>query len=179
MKKVFQGKIFSVWQWEQELFDGSTATFECVGRPDYACAIGILPDHKILLVEDTQPDREAVITPAGGGVEEGEEPEAAARREFREETGYEAGRMQPWMTFRPHHKVDMHTHIFLARDLQKKGEPTLEAGEKVRMLEYGFDDFLQLGHDIKLRELRLRIILLEALLDSTKRRSLYNLLFNE
>ena len=33
-KKVFQGIIFDVYQWEQKLFDGTVATFEKLKRPD-------------------------------------------------------------------------------------------------------------------------------------------------
>src|SRR5258708_7335821 len=89
-KKVFQGEIFSVWQWEQEMFDGSKKTFERITRNDAASMIGVLPDKKIVLVWDQQPDRSGVLTPAGGGIEEGESPEEGAKREFREETGYVA-----------------------------------------------------------------------------------------
>lgn len=176
-QKVFQGKIFSVWQWEQELFDGSHATFEKLARADYACAIGILPDNTILLIEDSQPNREAVITPAGGQVEEGETAPEALEREYMEETGYAIGDLRPYLSFQPHTKVDMRTHIFIARQLKKVAEPALEAGEKIKLLIYSFEEFLSLGQNPKLRELRLRIELSEAQIDPTKRQILHNLLF--
>lgn len=176
-QKVFQGKIFSVWQWEQELFDGSTALFERIGRPDYACAIGVLPDNTILLVEDSQPNRETVITPAGGQVEAGETAPEALKREYMEETGYAIGELRPWMSFQPHSKVDMRTHIFIARNLEKKTEPALEAGERIVPVIYSFEEFLSLGQNQQLRELRLRIELLEAQIDPAKRQILHDLLF--
>src|SRR3989344_116268 len=128
MKKVFQGKIFSVWQWEQELYDGSTKTFEKISRTDAAFIIGVLPDKRILLVWDEQPHRDGCLTPAGGKVEPGETPEEAAAREFKEETGYAAQEITPWFSEKPYGKIDFINHCFIGRNVQKVSEPALEAG---------------------------------------------------
>ena len=40
-KKVFSGVMFDVYQWEQEMYDGSTATFEKLTRPDTAQVIPV------------------------------------------------------------------------------------------------------------------------------------------
>src|SRR3989344_2189761 len=101
-KKVFEGNIFDVYQWEQELYDGTKGVFEKISRPDTAVVIPILPDGKILLVEDSQPDRKMVLSAPSGRVEEGETPEETARRELLEETGYEVKELIPFFTFQPH-----------------------------------------------------------------------------
>src|SRR3989344_5182152 len=115
MKKVFQGKIFSVWQWDQKRYDGTTKTFERVERVDAGSVIGVLPDKRIMLVWDEQPHREGCLTPAGGRVEEGENPEMAAARELREETGYEAESLTPWYTTKPYGKVKFSIHCFIGK----------------------------------------------------------------
>ena len=89
-KLVFKGQIFDVYQWEQELFDGSRATFERLKRPDTAVVFGVLPDGKILLTEQEQPGKPPYIGATGGRIDKGEEPLAAAKRELLEESGYEA-----------------------------------------------------------------------------------------
>lgn len=177
-KKVFQGKIFSVWQWEQELYDGSTAIFERIARPDYAYAVGVLDDGKIMLLHDEQPDREAVLTPAGGKVDEGESLEAAVRREFSEETGYGIAELKPWHAYQPSTKMEMTTHAFVARGLTREREPHPEPGERIREVHYSFDEFLQLGHEPMLRDWMLRILLLEALLDSNKKEEMRKLFYD-
>lgn len=175
--RVFQGDTFSVWQWDQKLFDASHATFEGIGRPDYACALGILPDRRLLVVEDTQPHREAVITLAGGQVESGESAAAAARRELLEETGYTMDTLVAWHAYQPNSKIYFQVHMFVARGIRQIQEPHLEAGEKIRLLTYSFDEFLELGHNPLVRDMWLRITLLEAKLDPVKRSALESLLY--
>ncbi|MEX1997599.1 MAG: NUDIX hydrolase [Candidatus Andersenbacteria bacterium] len=176
-KRVFTGRIFSVWQWEQQLYNGSTAIFEGISRPDYVCAIGILPNQKLLLVEDEQPDRPAIITPAGGQLEPGEEPSAGAGREFREETGYEARQLVPWFTYQPNSKLFMTCHFFIARHLTAHGQTALEAGERITLKQYTFAEFVALGSDPAVRDGMLRIKLLEAQLDPQKKQDLHHLLY--
>lgn len=176
-KKVFQGDIFSVWQWQQKLYDGTTALYEMLDRPDTVHTVGVLPDGKIMLTLDEQPNRPAVITPSGGRVEAGEAPEEAAQREYLEETGYEIGELLPWHEYQVHSKISWIVHAFVGRGVRKIGEPAPEAGEKIQPLFFSFDEFLELGHNPEMRDLVIRIILLEAKLDPKKREELKKLMY--
>lgn len=40
--KVFSGVIFDVYQWQQELFNGETATFEALRRPSTVVIIPVV-----------------------------------------------------------------------------------------------------------------------------------------
>lgn len=159
------------------MYDGSSATFEALSRADTAHAVGVLPNGMILLTEDEQPNRPAVLTPAGGVIERGESPAAAAQREFLEETGYRIGTLVPWHQYQPSHRIAWTVHAFIGRDLAKVSDPQLEAGERIALRTYTFEEFLSLGREQRLRDLVIRIILLEALLDSQKKIALSSLLY--
>lgn len=177
-EKVFEGQIFSVWHWQQELYDGSFATYERLTRNDVTHAVGVLPSGKILLTEDKQPHRKAVITPPGGKVEDGESPEEAVRREFIEETGYEIGELVPWHHYRPaSDKLNYACYAFIGQNVRKIGPAKPEGGEKIRVMQITFDEFLELGTNPKMRDLVIRIILLEAQLDKKKKENLRKLLY--
>lgn len=176
-KKVFEGKIYSIWQWNQRLYDGTETVFERLKRRDTVHTIGVLEDGKILLALDEQPDRGPVITPAGGQIDPGETPEEAAKREFREELSYEIGELVPWHTYQPSGKIDWTVYAFVGRQLSPVSGVHPEAGEKIQPLLFTFEEFLQLGSDARLRDYLLRIILLEAQLDRKRRMALEKILY--
>lgn len=80
-KRVFKGIIFDVYQWEQELFDGSKQTFEMLKRPDTVEVIAV-KDGSILMSRQSQPNKHDFFSLFGGRVEPDEEPLAAAQREL-------------------------------------------------------------------------------------------------
>src|SRR5690242_8634750 len=71
-KRVFEGDIFDVWQWEQELYDGSSKIFEKLKRDDTVTVAASTPERKLMLLKDEQPGREPVLTFPGGRMDEGE-----------------------------------------------------------------------------------------------------------
>lgn len=176
-KKVFEGLFFSVWQWDQVCYDGSTAVYERIKRRDYAYVIGVLPDERIMLIHDEQPDRGVVLTPAGGGVEEGEDPANAAARELLEETGYAAKEIVHWHSYRPNNRIEMNVHAFIGRQAYPQQEAKPESGERIAPTFFTFDEFIALGQNPKLRDWLLRIKLLEAQIDPAKKEEIRSLLF--
>lgn len=176
-KAVFTGEMFTVYQWDQELYDGSTAIFEAVQRPDTALAVGVLPTGNILLTLDHQPQREPKISSPGGRLEDGESPEEGIRREFEEETGYTIGKLVPWFKPKGTGKVINTTSFYIARDLTHTGNIAWDAGEKIELREYTFDEFLALAWADNLRETELRVKLLEALASNEKKEELHALMY--
>lgn len=175
--RVFEGTIYSVWQWQQLMYDGSLMTYEGLKRPDTVHTVGVFDDGTILLTEDTQPNRRAVLTPPGGKVEPGEEPAMAARREFEEETGHIIGELVLWHYYRSSSKTEWYIHAFIGRHIQQTKPQKLDPGEKVEVRLFTFDEFLQLGRTSQLRDRILRTLLLEALLDPVKKDELHKMLY--
>ncbi len=176
-KKVFTGVLFDVYQWEQELFDGTTATFERLKRQDTVSVIATTPDRKILIIEDGQPGRDTVTTFPGGRVDPGEEPEAAARRELREETGYEAESLELWKAYQPVSKLDWAFYVFVARGATKVTEPHLDPGERISTKEVSLEEVIAVMREPWFQGKEIAVDLLEASFVVHAKEKLEKLLF--
>lgn len=179
-KKVFEGKIFSVYQWKQKMFDGSFATFEKVKRPDTVIVFPVLGNNKILLTRQKQPNtKEAFMGAAGGRVDPGEEVVDAAQRELLEETGYKAGKYILWKSLQPVLKVEWAVYVFIAKDLKKVADLNLDAGEKIELVEVTFDQFLQIASKKDFYEQEINREAVETVLNKKKKEELKKLLFGK
>ncbi|MFB3903929.1 MAG: NUDIX hydrolase [Acidobacteriota bacterium] len=105
------GRIIEDWPW--------------VITPDFVNVIAVTPDERFLCLRQYKYACEGIALAAVGGyVEAGEALEAAARRELKEETGYESG---DWLEL-GHFPVDSNrgvgrAHFYLALEAVKTGEP--------------------------------------------------------
>jgi len=143
-KLVYKGKLFEVYRWEQELFDGTMDTFEMLKRPDTIQIITVVGD-KVLVTREEQPGRPVrELGFLGGRSEEGEEPLVTAKRELLEESGLESDDWELWKVYDPFVKMDWKIYMFIARNCRKVSEPKLDAGEKIQMREVNFDEFIEL-----------------------------------
>lgn len=133
---VFKGIIFDVYQWQQEKFDGSFATYEMIKRPDTVNVLAIKGD-KIVIIRDEQPSRPAVLILPGGRHDVASETELdCAKREMHEETGM---RFKNWKLIsvkQEHAKIEYFYYIFLATDFEGQDEPHVDAGgERIEVRE--------------------------------------------
>jgi ADP-ribose pyrophosphatase len=173
-KLVFKGIIFDVYQWEQEMYDGTKAIFEKLKRPDTVVVFMVLPDGKIILTEQEQPGKSPFVGAVGGRVEEGEDILSAAKREMLEESGYEAEEFILWDAVHPTSKIDWVVYTFIAKGVKKNSEPKLDAGEKIKLLDLTLDEFIEIPNrkDIYFAEKEIINKLLEAKIDPNKRQEL-------
>lgn len=174
-KKVFEGKIFDTYQWEQSMYDGSTHTFERIKRANTVIVIPVTEDGKIIICDQEQPDREPYLSMISGRVDKGEEPLEAAERELLEETGYKASEITLFDEFHPHVKLVWNVYTYLAKGCKKIAEQNLDPGEKIQIKLVGFDEFIELLVTRKLPEIHLTIKALEAKLDPEKMKRLKSL----
>ncbi len=167
-KKVFTGKIFDVYQWEQKQFDGSTEIFEKIKRPDTVVVYPVLDDGTILLTEQEQPGREQFIDAPSGRVDEGEDIVEAAKRELLEETGYVAKELIFWKSVSPVTKIEWNCYTFIAKGCTKIQEQDIEAGEKITLKPVTFEELLQISRDERFRAQESILDFMEAQLDTGK-----------
>ena len=144
-KKVFEGVIFNVFQWDQKMYDGSTEVFERISRADTVEAIVVSKDGKLLIQKQQQPDRDDwFLSSVGGRVDQGEEPLVAMKRELKEETGYSSDDWELLSKHCPSSKLMWYIYTYIARDCVETHEQDLDAGEKIEVMEVDFDEFIDL-----------------------------------
>jgi ADP-ribose pyrophosphatase len=137
--KVFSGKIFDVYQWPQALFDGSTATFEMLKRPDTMEVIAV-KDGKIVMVYDEQPNRKRELSFPGGRADEDASWLDAAKRELLEETGLTFKTWKLLAVYQPMPKIEQFVAWFVATDFEAQQPQKLDAGERIEVVEMPFDE---------------------------------------
>ena len=132
-QRVFHGKLFDVFQWNQVLYDGSNTIFEMVRRPDTVVIIGIDDESdRLILVKDRQPNKEAAIQFPAGRVEENDESWlGAARREMQEETGYTFRNWKLVNVVQPENKIEWFVAWYIAYDIEAKRQPNVDSGEDI------------------------------------------------
>ncbi len=175
-KLVFKGVIFEVWQWEQEMFDGTKETFEMLRRPDTASVLAVVGD-KILLQKEEQPGRPQFVTVPGGRCDDGEEPVDAAKRELLEETGFVSDDVELLAEHHPPGKIDWVMYAYVARNCKKVAEPHLDSGERIEPYLVSFDELLEHADDSNFRATEIREMLVRAQSDAAYREALRKKLF--
>lgn len=102
-------------------------------RPDAAIILAVTPEGEALLVRQYRPPLQGVeLGPPAGLVESGEDPEKAARRELKEETGYGGGEWEPLgaVASSPSLK-DNWAYLYLARGVEPVGDTNPDEFERI------------------------------------------------
>jgi 8-oxo-dGTP pyrophosphatase MutT (NUDIX family) len=175
---VFKGVLMDVWQWDQERYDGTHATYECAIRPDSAHVIAFRDPTTVMLTRQEQPGRaHPFIDIPGGRLDRGESPEDGARREFFEETGLRIGRLLPWKTITLSGATRFTLHYFLATDLMNhaKGKH-VDAGEKVKLMPTPWNRAVKLALEQKMRQAWVMLAILSLEYDPSSKKRLRDFL---
>lgn len=136
---VHDGVIFQVYQWQQQLFDGSYTTFEAARREPVVTVIPVIGD-KIVILHEEQPAHEPRISFPGGRIDPNEDIFDAAKRELHEETGMVFKNLKLVMVEDiGSGKFDWWAFRFIATGLEQTDEPHIDPGEKIRVEQVSFD----------------------------------------
>jgi len=134
---AYDGAIIKVRVGEVELEDGTRAKREVV---EHNGGVGVVPytGHSVILVRQYRiaVGDYVLEIPAGKMERRDEDPAMRARAELREETGYEAGRLDyVGYVYCAIGFCTERAHIFLGLDLKKVSEQQLDHDERVEIVE--------------------------------------------
>ena len=150
-ERIFSGRIVSLNLDTVEFPDGSTGKLEMLRHPGASAVVPFLDnptgdDPRIVLIRQFRHAAEGDMweIPAGR-LDAGEEPEACARRELREETGYSAAECRRLVTILTTPGfTDERIHLFVATGL-RAGEHAREADEFLEVHEIRWSEALRLA----------------------------------
>jgi ADP-ribose pyrophosphatase len=141
--RVFQGTVFSVYQWKQRMYDGRYVTYEAVWRPATVNIIATV-GRKVLMTRERQPGIPGwYLGMPGGRAMEGETPLQGAKRELLEETGCVSNDWTLLSTDRAWPVTRWMVCWYLARNCRKVAEQSTHPSEIVEVSSVDLDEFLE------------------------------------
>lgn len=135
--RLLETPYFNLRSDRLRLPDGSVKDpYYVLERPDAAIIFPVTEDGEVVLVRQYRPpiERLELGLPAGL-VEPGEKPEAAARRELLEETGYGGGRWEPLGSLASSPSLkDNWAYLFLAHGVEETAPPDPDEHETIEVV---------------------------------------------
>jgi ADP-ribose pyrophosphatase len=145
-EKVFSGTLHDIYQWQQEMFDGSFQVFEGIKRRDAVVVIAITSESKIVMNYESQPGSEPCFGLPSGGSED-DDLLREAQRELEEETGYTSNQWKKLYTadILDYDRMDWSNHVYVARDCQRNGTRSDDPGERIYPELVSFEEFVSMS----------------------------------
>mgnify|MGYP001146457267 CR=1 FL=1 len=152
-KLVYAGKILNLRVDRVLMSNGREAIREIVEHPGAVAIVPVLPDGRIILVQQYRKPVEGVLLeiPAGK-LEKGESAKACAIRELEEETGFRAGKIKKILEFFPSPGFSNESiHLFEARVL-KKSRKNLQDDELIEVVSLTVSEIVRLINKGKIKD---------------------------
>ncbi|WP_211745111.1 NUDIX hydrolase [Paenibacillus sp. Marseille-Q4541] len=137
---VFEGKVVSLQVDTVTLPNGQTGTREIIRHPGAVAVLAVRGDRMLVVDQYRQALGRTELEIPAGKLDPGEDPEEAAKRELREETGFRAGSLKPLPAFYTSPGfADEVIYLYMADEL-KEGEMELDEDEFLEVSEITLDE---------------------------------------
>ncbi|MBT3407672.1 NUDIX hydrolase [Candidatus Woesearchaeota archaeon] len=151
LKKKYSGKFIDIYSWKEKMYDGKVGYFETAVTADGVQILAI-KDNKICIPYETQPSMNNWVHGCfGGRIDNGETPLQAAKRELKEESGFVSNDWKLFKVFNKDGKIKWNCHFYIAKNCIKKYDQSLDNGEKIKVIECNWNEFLKYVTDFKFR----------------------------
>lgn len=155
---------FDVIRDDVRLPDGTEAEFHYVSEPPSVVVLPFTADAEVVVIREWRQavDRINYGLPAGGLEAEDVDLEAAARRELREETGYEADSVESIATYEPANGLfDSVHHYVVARGCAPSADQELDHNESIAVETTTFEELRERAVAGELRDGRSALAILQ------------------
>jgi len=140
---ILKTVVFDVTECNNQSANGVSGKYIIMNARDWAIVIAKKQDKFLMVKQWRHGEKALSVEFPGGVIDEGEEPEAAAKRELLEETGCIAGKLTKLGTVNPNPALfSNHVHVYLAEDLTETGKQQLDHDEFINCLELTEDEVL-------------------------------------
>lgn len=133
-KEIADCRVFKVREdaCERES-DKKESSFFVVENPDWVNIIALTKDEKVVMIEQFRHGTEEIILEIPGGmIDDGENPEVAARRELVEETGFSSDEFILLGKSNPNPAIQNNAmYHYLAANCEKSGETSFDEHESI------------------------------------------------
>jgi len=140
----YRSPAFDIRRDAVELPDGTVTDYHYVDESPAVVILPLTPDGEVVVIEEWRQAVDKVNRGLPAGSVEGDEDIfVAARRELREETGYEAGSLEHLLTVEPSNGISNSVHHhFVAHDCEPTAEQELDDNESIGVDVTDYDEYL-------------------------------------
>ena len=129
-KQLLHTPVFDVNEQHEIAATGLEGDYVAMEAPDWAMVVAEYQDSFVLVRQWRHAAECLSLEFPGGVVDGGEDAATAARRELKEETGFEAGKLTHLGTVSPNPALFKNQfHVYLAEELRQTGAQALDSDE--------------------------------------------------
>lgn len=140
--RIYEGRVLGLSVYEGTI-EGRRVRREMIEHRGAAAVLAVDSQDRVILVRQHRFPHGYVLEVPAGTLEEGEEPEACAFREFEEETGYAASGMAHLITYYPSIGYNSEAiHCFVASGISKSRGQRLDDDEILSVRRVGLGRLL-------------------------------------